>query len=79
LALQQGAREADDRRYVDGAAARFREARGLDFLCVAGKSGRRRSRKLHHLMGRVAAVDFASPRRMQPNCAFGWREFRLIY
>jgi hypothetical protein len=59
LPLPQGAREADDRRYVDAAEARFREARRLDFLCVAGNSGRRRSRKLHHLVGRVAAVDFA--------------------
>jgi hypothetical protein len=53
--------------------------RRLDFFCVAGKSGRRRSRKLHHLVVRLAAVDFAGLAEMQPNCAFRWREFRLIY
>jgi hypothetical protein len=40
------------------------------FAATVGQTGRLKSRKLHNLVRKVAAGGFASPGRMQQNCAF---------
>jgi hypothetical protein len=46
----------------------------LTFSAAVGQTRRLKSRKLHDLVRKVAAGDFALPERMQQNCAFRCQE-----
>jgi hypothetical protein len=79
LPLQRRVREAEHGRYVEGVEARFRNGAVSIFCALPESSAGADHENFTTSWAGLKAVDFAGPRRMQPNCAFGWREFRLIY